>query len=585
MNLFEPIWAQYYAPHLTKTELGQLRRAKSGHQSILLTGIIKKQGFSARHRTYMPVASTKDVPGRNHYVAARLIDEIGDTDWEAQCLFANALRVASHGDEDFNVPSARVVVAPYHILTIEFDAANIGFFQQQLGWLRSPNNALDSVVGKFVAHLRSSYADVAGLSVVYSGHKSLHFHFIVSTELLSGAVPNPTSLRFGFQKAWDRLQAEFEGFALFNLPVGMKADPSLRQPETFRRLPGGMRLNDKDNHLFGVPVGEPLFQGLLWEYLKLERGGGGKATLLDPADFMALPVARPRGQAPKSTPSSMDGGSEVDAYACQKLAALFDGTTAHPRFSHLDRSSGAPVAHFYNHPSDQHPTSVMRVAFATVLIQGSNPLGLTNDATSGGLLMSRLPHPLETMLEIWAGEYQCEQMGPGGRMRSPVEAAFAEAAVDRPTATDAMGRILLGSLMENIGRPETHLLCAPEGISKTRSLMAAAPDIIAALREANRPSWLMFAFPTYEGAEEKLEEFKAMHAASMGDMAPMLLPSFDRMYRNLCQNRARLTHERAARDGRTPAMRRLVMSLKAEQRNRRRAQESIWLTDSASVRA
>lgn len=50
MNHFEPLWAKYYAPHLTKTEIGQLRRAKEGSQSILLTDIIQKQGFDAGRR-------------------------------------------------------------------------------------------------------------------------------------------------------------------------------------------------------------------------------------------------------------------------------------------------------------------------------------------------------------------------------------------------------------------------------------------------------------------------------------------------------------------------------------------------------
>lgn len=188
MNHFEPLWAKYYAPHLTKTEIGQLRRAKEGSQSILLTDIIQKQGFDAGRRVYMPVATKKDIPGRNHYVVAGLIEEHGDTDWDQQCLFANTLRIATPNDDDYATPKARVVVAPLHILTIEFDDRNIAFFQQQLGWLRSSGTKLDSVVGQFVAHLRDRYADVAGLTVVYSGHKSLHFHFVLATEFLTGAV-------------------------------------------------------------------------------------------------------------------------------------------------------------------------------------------------------------------------------------------------------------------------------------------------------------------------------------------------------------------------------------------------------------
>lgn len=310
-----------------------------------------------------------------------------------------------------------------------------------------------------------------------------------------------------------------------------------------------MRLNDKANHLFGVALDEPLFQGVLWEYLKLDRGGGGKDSLLDPADFTRPPISRPRS---KSTPMQINASADQtdeDAHACRKLATLFDGAMRQPKFSHLDRTSGSPVAYFHNHDHDQRPTSVMRAEFATVLVQGSNPHGLTNDASGGGVQMARLPHPLGVMLDIWSDEFRRERVGPGGRIRSPTEAAFAEQVVDQASATKAMADILIASLTDNVRRPETSLLCAPEGISKTRSLMAAAPDLIAMLRDHDLPSWLMFASPTYEGANAKAEEFLTMHADDLRGMAPVVVPSFDRMYRDLCGKSGYLSHERAARDG------------------------------------
>ncbi len=488
MNHFESIWAAYYAPHLTKTEIGQLRRAEAAAPSILLTSIIQKQGFDAGRRVYMPVEAKPFVKGRGHYNVASLIEGTADCGWEHQCLFANATQIAEPGDS--SKPKSRTVVAPHHILTIEFDDRNIAFFQQQLGWLRSSDTKLDSVVGQFVTHLRNRYADVAGLTVVYSGHKSLHFHFVLATDVLTGAVPEPTSPRMGFQKAWDRLRDEFENFAPFNLAAGKKPDSSLRQPETFRRLPGGMRLNDKTDHIFGVPVDEPLFQGVMWEHLPLARRGGGKGVLLHPADFMSEPISprRKSAQGAAKTPTTQ---TEEDIFAAQKLADIFDGVTGQPRFSHLDHSGGEPLAFFYNHPADQNATSVMRADYATVLVQGANPLGLTNDASvASDVLMTRLPRPLGDMLDIWSDDFHRQHVGPGGRVRSPIEEAFAEHAVDHETATEAMSAILLGSLAENVRRPETHLLCAPEGISKTRSLMSAAPDLIAAFRREGLPSWL-----------------------------------------------------------------------------------------------
>jgi hypothetical protein len=546
VNHFESLWAEYYAPHLTKIEIGQLRRSETAPPSVLLTDIIQKQGFDSANRTYMGVESNFYVKAKSHYTVASLIERTADHGWEHQCLFTNAMRIAEPGEEAS--PASRIVVAPHHILTIEFDDRNIDFFQQQLGWLRSSGGKHDSVVGQFVAHLRKTYADVAGLTVVYSGHKSLHFHFVVSTEILRGAAPEPTSARLGFEMAWDRLRDEFENFAPFKLAAGKKADITLRRPENYRRLPGGMRLNDSD-HIFGVPAGEPLFQGVMWEHLPLVRGGGGKGALLNPVDFMTTPILSRRSAPPAAKSTSLQNGENLHAEG--KLADLFDGVRNHPKFSHIDRSNGEPVAYFYNHPADQNPTSVMRADFATVLVQGANPLGLTNDAgVVGGVMMSRLPRPLGDMLDIWSDDYHRQRIGPGGRVRSTVEAQFAEQARDHKTATEAMSAILLGSLTNKVRKPETHLLCAPEGISKTRSLMTAAPDLIANLRREGLPSWLMFAFPTYEGAEEKAEEFRTIHAANLGDMKPVVLRSFDRIYCDLCpEPKTRLSHKDAAMSG------------------------------------
>jgi len=545
VNHFEPLWAKYYAQHLTKTEIGQLRRSEAAAPSILLTEIIQKQGFDSANRTYMGVESNFYVKAKSHYTVASLIEGTADHGWEHQCLFSNAMRIAEPGEKAS--PASRIVVAPHHILTIEFDDRNIPFFQQQLGWLRSSGGKHDSVVGQFVTHLRKTYADAVGLTVVYSGHKSLHFHFVVSTEILRGAAPEPTSARLGFQKAWDRLRDEFENFAPFGL-AGKKADTSLRQPENFRRLPRGMRLNESTDHIFGVPVGVPLFQGVMWEHLPLGRGGGGKGTLLNPVDFMTTPIV-PRRAAPQGAKSVMIQSGE-NLHAEAKLAALFDGVTNHPKFSHLDCSGGESVAYFYNHPADQNPKSVMRADFATVLIQGANPLDLTNDSRVDGVLMSRLPRPLGDMLDIWTDDFHRERIGPGGRVRSTVETEFAEQAKDHKTATKAMSAILLGSLRDSVRKPETHLLCAPEGISKTRSLMTAAPDLIKGFRREGLPSWLMFAFPTYEGAQEKEAEFRTLHAANLGDMKPVVLRSFDRIYTELCPDpKKRVSHKDAAMSG------------------------------------
>nr|WP_313635182.1 hypothetical protein [Brevundimonas diminuta] len=550
MNNYEPMWAKYYAPKLSAREINQFRRAEMRGPSLLLTDIIQQQSFDPANRRYMAVANRKDVRGRNHFLRAELGD--GRAEWELQCLFTNALQMSLPWDDDFRHPSNRVEIARHHILTIEFDSPSLPFFKQQLSWFRFEKKPTDSPIGKFVRYLRAKYADFAGLNVTYSGNKSFHYHFVVETSLIAGAVPEPSSARLGFEKAWDRLRDEFINSTDLMVPSTERPDRSLREPEMYRRLPNGMRLNDKEDHFFGVPVGDVLMQVVMWEHLTLQRSRGGSRTLLQPADFAMV--------APTSATAPRTSGTHVqttiqpgeEAYCAAKLEAIFNGVEAWPRFAGFDRSQGDLRAQFFNSPGDKNPTSMMRSDFATVLVQGANPLGLTNIEHSAGVLMPRLPRPLGEMMELWSEEHRQKQLGPGGRLRAPVEQRFADSATSRPAATNALGDVIYDLIPGKITRPGVDLLCAPEGISKSGTLLANLPRYHRLLSGHGLPSWMMFASPTYDGAEEKAQAFEnAMKATDTDHFAAVALPSFSRVYEEEFGGRGTgyISHTEAARSG------------------------------------
>ncbi|WP_433952020.1 hypothetical protein [Brevundimonas diminuta] len=550
MNLFEPMWAKYYAPKLTKHELNQFKKAEARGASLLLTNIIQKQSYDADAGRYIAVDYEKAVEGRSHFTSVNL--KHGQASWEHQCFFTNALRIAHRNDHDFRHPSERVVIGPHHVLTFEFDSKNIAFFQHQLSWFRSSRKPLDSPIGKLVGHLRFRYADFVGLNVTYSGNKSFHYHFVIATSLVTGSVLEPTSVRTGFQMAWDRLHEEFVNFAVLGVPPTERPDPALRQPEAYRRLPNGMRLNDNEAHFFGVPVGDVLPQVVMWEHLKLDRQGKGDATLLVPADFSMnfspLGGAQRNTTTPVATP--IEAGEET--YCASKLAAMFDGANQWPMFAGFDRSQGDLRAHFFNSPSDKNPKSIMRSDFKTVMIQGNNPLGLTNDVEAGGVLMPRLQRPLGEMMDIWAVEYQQQHLAPGGRARTLLEQQFADAAKDRASAVAALGTVINGLVADDITRPNVQMLSAPEGISKTRTLIANTPHYHRLLAGSGLPTWIMFASPTYEGAKQKAREFAETHGGSATCMfTPVFFESFSEIYRQEFRGKDRdfITHVEAARLG------------------------------------
>ena len=517
---------------------------------MLLTHLIQKESYDQGAGRYMAVNDHTAVAGRSHFGCVEL--KYGRAAWEHQCFFTNTLRIASPGSADFTLPSERVVVGPHHILTFEFDTKSAAFFQQQLSWFRSPHKPLDSPIGKLVRHLGAEYSDFVGLNVTYSGNKSFHYHFVVETSLVTGSVPKPTSVRLGFQKAWDRLHGELVNSHDLALPATERPDPALRQPEAYRRLPNGMRLNENQGHFFSVPVGEVLPQVVMWEHLKLERRRSGGATLLVPADFSMSFHKPPRASGTGAAPvaASVEAGEETVCAA--KLETIFDGIRNWPRFAGFDRSHGDLRAQFLNSPSDRNPTSIMRSDFATVMIQGSNPFGLTNDEQAGGTLMPRLPRPLGEMMDMWAKEYQQRHLGPGGRVRTPMEQTFAEAATNKSAAFEALGTVIDRLISDQITRPEVHLLAAPEGIRKTRTLIANVPRYHRLLTGNGLPTWIMFASPTYEGAAEKAAEFKKAHKDTGGaDCTPIFLESFSEIYSQEFSGRPGdfITHTEAARRG------------------------------------
>ncbi|MFC5374828.1 hypothetical protein ACFPIF_19895, partial [Brevundimonas faecalis] len=196
--------------------------------------------------------------------------------------------------------------------------------------------------------------------------------------------------------------------------------------------------------------------------------------------------------------------------------------------------------------------SMMRSDFATVLVQGANPYVLTNVDDAGGTLMPRLPRALGEMMELWSEEHRQRQLGPGGRVRAPVEQQFADSATTKAAATSALGEVINDLIPSKINRPGVDLLCAPEGISKSGTLLVNLPRYHRLLSGHGLPSWIMFASPTYEGAEEKAQAFQdAIRVADKDQFAAVALPSFSRIYEEEFGGRGTgyISHTEAARSG------------------------------------
>ena len=137
-----------------------------------------------------------------------------------------------------------VTLGSYQTFTFEFDVSDRKFLNVQLQWLRTRKKGkLDCSMGDLYLNC-ATYGDFAGMTVNYSGNKSLHIHIVFRTDLARERLRldelSPRLLRNGLAAHWERLHEDV--LRHLKVPLGIRADEHLRFPESFRRVPNGSRI-------------------------------------------------------------------------------------------------------------------------------------------------------------------------------------------------------------------------------------------------------------------------------------------------------------------------------------------------------
>ncbi len=347
-----------------------------------------RPGQDIDEAVYYPVAVLKETPGRNHELAQALATgtaaySIDDPEpWMLMAFFANALKACrpdideTGGTEVWQQPSKRVAVRPHHTFTFEHDEPSIDFFREKMSWVMSRKKPSDSPAGRLFARL-SEYADFVGLTLNYSGGKSLHIHAVFDTQLAAealdlGAIPDP---RPGFVAHWDLLRSIVQ--EVLSVPGGIEPDPMLRFPESYRRTPNAYRLVADEGHVLGVPPGTWVRQVALWEQWRERAASGATALFFRPAPFHEIPIAM--GNWPRlsraAASSVVSGGltPEQITFCEEKLARHFGEW---PKLDRLTHERGRWVARFFNSPEDRTPSSLVREDHRSIHLVGTGADGL-----------------------------------------------------------------------------------------------------------------------------------------------------------------------------------------------------------------
>lgn len=538
-----------YAPLLKSVEVRQLKQANSP-DCHLINNIIRPMLYN--EDSVIVLADGKKTK-RYSYLAQKIANEPDNSGLMDVQYFTNLLlNVPNAIIKKEDAPKDRMAFAPYVMLTIEFDSEDVNFFKQQLAWMRGGKKLTDDPIGQFLTHIRMTFSDCVGLNVTYSGSKSFHFHFVFSTEHIGGQPI--TSLREGLAAAWERLEAEVLSSPILNVPAHIPPDRSLRFCESYRRCPLGVRTIDGGN-IFGLQAGTKVPQCVTWEHFPSRAPKGtSHQSIFDIADFLKIPSKSTVKQNRKGKPTGHAlNDTDNHAFLNAKMQDIFP-FGVYPSFSHFEQeSNGNLSAFFFNSPTDNTASSIMKSEFRTVLIQGK-PIDGDPKIT--------LPKSLNEMIQDWNAEYDALTYTVE-RERTVEEQKFADVSTSKSAAIKAIGTILTDAMHKH-GK---HWICAPEGISKSRSLFAATETEANYRFAQNITGTVMYAFDTYEMATQKCKEFqrylKENSKSPMRELAPIMLTSFTRVYAEICQQNeiAELTTEYAVNNGHAS----LIEAIKSDQ--------------------
>ena len=511
-------------------------RRQGGAGRTGLKYLILQNVFDPKRGIYVPVAADFYLKGKLPEISRTLEGEetSGALKPFPAPLFTNALLIpAGYGADGFRPdeaprPLERATNAGFLIVTIEFDCQGPEQFEENLIWIRSPDGDGDFARSPFAGLDRDlqKAKEYRGFSIVFSGNRSLHFHFIFSTEHLhnvpSGAAAGDRLADFRCASAilhnvhnryWDHVD---DGFVRILKP-SMAADRKLRSLTQWRRAPWGIR-SPEDDSLLGL--GTPVPQLVLRERI-LPRAPRGNAGFLVPEPFcLADPVRTIRRRS-----EGVGDVAEFDEPSMVDLAAEICSTEwgEWPRPVGVNIQNGEWLFRFRNNQHDRNPSSIVLGNHRRLQLCGRHGFGerrffLPDQMTAqelGNHLAERLGwQPLEDhsgRLPSWEAQ---EIQPPGFQDFSQPDRVVVQGEVADREAAKRTYRDFLRRQMAQNSDGIVSIVTSVEGIGKTTACLPMLAD--QALEDAMAHNdgverFAGFAFRSRNQAKEKVQEFGRTH--------------------------------------------------------------------------
>lgn len=448
-------------------------------------------------------------------------------------LFSNTLAwIDQHGLP----PRDRTYNAGYTIYTIEFDSLSI---DEQLRIIYSGR------LKRIDAQLRG-YRDYRGYEVVYSGGKSLHYHFCFDLRHLKRdlAVQANSSyrdnwsqdlpdclLRPAYKMNWDRLAALFCDIAEITR-TQFEPDPRLESWEQLRRCPWAFRLVS-GAHPLGLPSGHLVRQPVLASGIFQNTRRDATEWFHDPAKLGDLCKDEDVRRRPKIfiEPEFTVNTQELELFD-QYAAGMFRQIVGaeYPKFAHFEANGTGFKCYFYNDHGDINPSSFCEGNRNRILLQGRHGFG------SDGVVLGATPNQIFDWILAREGDGH-------NRQQDWITRRYTATVHDRESLIrfldDHMAEMIAlpahcvpPPWVENlIGRDEgqhTHVaIRGPQGCGKSTITMRKLPAIYE-----NDPGVIYFSSPSIAQAEEKISSFERVNQDKQ--FIPYLYLSLTALYERFC---------------------------------------------------
>lgn len=406
----------------------------------------------------------------------------------------------------------RATNAGFLVVTIEFDCRRPERLDENLAWTRSPNRDGDFSRSPFAGLDREfrRIREYRGFSIVFSGNKSLHFHFVFSTEHLLNVLCQALAvdrladfrrasalLHNAHQIYWDHVHDTFVRILNPSLP----ADRRLRSLTQWRRAPWGIRLLEEDSVL-GFPSGTQVPQLVIRQKI-LRRAPEGNAGFFVPECFsLAHPVGTSHRRGPGIEVVGLNDSSIIELLG--EICSAEWGEW--PKPVGVCIQNGEWLFRFRNHEHDRNPSTIVLGSYRQLQLNGDHRFGERQFYLPDQMTAQELGNHLAERLG-WQPQ-DCRGQG-NPLVLEPVTMA------DRERAIRDYRAILWREVAQRSDLGMVSLVVSVEGAGKTTAHLnilasEALEDALAHDDEVERFS--AFAFRSRNQANGKAREFGRTHS-------------------------------------------------------------------------